>query len=47
MMTDLARVGTTNLDGHILGIISPTGFNMFLGISLGLERLLAFWALIV
>ena len=46
-MTDLARVGTTNLNGHILSIVSPTAFHMLLSISLGLERLLAFWALIV
>ena len=46
-MTDLARVGTTKFDLNTIGTISPTGFNMFLSISLGPERLLAFWALIV
>ena len=46
-MADLAWVGTTNLEEYAVGTISPTGFDMFLSISLGPERLLAFWALIV
>ena len=46
-MADLAWVGTTNLEEDAVGTIFPTIFHMPLSISLGPERLLAFWALIV